>query len=120
MAAALELPTASRTLEALSDTARVVFGAAACGFARVDDAASESEWIASSGEGADRIVGVRMHVRDGLAGYAASSGETLAIEDVRHDPRFAVEVAEAVGYIPVSILAAPVAHGAHCPRHAQR
>src|SRR6185295_5276145 len=75
VAAALELPAAAQTLEALSDAARVAFGAGACGFARVDNAANELEWVASSGEGADRIVGVRMGVREGLAGYAATSGE---------------------------------------------
>jgi GAF domain-containing protein len=111
VAAALELPGAAETLEALADTARVAFGAAACGFARADEAAGELEWVASSGQGADRIVGIRMPLRAGLAGYAVSAGETLAIEDVRRDPRFAVDVAETVGYIPNSILAAPVAHG---------
>lgn len=111
VAAALELPAAVETLAALADAARVAFGAAACGFARVDEAAGELEWVASSGEGADRIVGMRMPLRAGLAGYAAGSGETLAIEDVRRDPRFAVEVAEAVGYMPHSVLAAPVSHG---------
>jgi GAF domain-containing protein len=111
VAAALELPGAAETLQAVSDAARVAFGAGACGFARVDNAAGELEWVASAGEGADRIVGIRMRLRDGLAGYAATSGETLAIEDVRRDPRFAVNVAETVGYIPQSILAAPVAQG---------
>jgi len=111
VAAALELPGAAETLHALADAARVAFGAGACGFARVDETAGELEWVASSGEGSDRIVGIRMRLRDGLAGYAASSGETLAIEDVRRDARFAADVAEAVGYMPQSILAAPVARG---------
>jgi GAF domain-containing protein len=111
VAGALELPGAADILTALSDAARVAFGAGACGFARVDAAAGELEWVASSGQGADRVVGIRMPVSSGLAGYAATSGETLAIDDVRQDPRFAVDVAEAVGYIPQSILAAPVARG---------
>ena len=111
VAAALELPGAATTLEALADAARVAFGAAACGFARVDERAGELEFVASSGVGSDRIVGVRMPLRQGLAGYAATAGETLAVEDVRRDPRFAVEIAESVGYIPQSVLAAPVANG---------
>jgi GAF domain-containing protein len=111
VAAALELPGAADTLEALADSARVAFGAAACGFARANETAGELEWVASSGTGADRIVGIRMPLHAGLAGYAVSAGETLAIEDVRRDPRFAVDVAETVGYIPNSILAAPVESG---------
>jgi GAF domain-containing protein len=111
VARVIELPGAASTLEAVADAARVAFGAQACGFARLDEAAGNLEWVVSSGQGADRIVGIRMPVRSGLAGYAASSGETLAIEDVRRDPRFAIEVAETVGYIPDSILAAPVALG---------
>jgi GAF domain-containing protein len=109
--AALELPTTAQVLSALTDTALVAFGAGACGFARVDDTTGELVWVASSGIGADRIVGVRMPLTAGLAGYAMSSGETLAIEDVRADPRFALDVAEAVGYVPGSLLAAPVAEG---------
>jgi hypothetical protein len=37
-----------------------------------------------------------------------SSGQSIAIDDVRRDPRFAQDVAESTGYIPDSILAAPV------------
>jgi GAF domain-containing protein len=37
-----------------------------------------------------------------------SSGQPIAVQDVRADPRFAADVAESTGYVPRSILAAPL------------
>jgi GAF domain-containing protein len=38
----------------------------------------------------------------------ASSGASIAVDDVGQDPRFARDVAERTGYIPKGILAAPL------------
>jgi GAF domain-containing protein len=51
-------------------------------------------------------------VSKGIAGWVVSSGQPIAVHDVRADPRFAVDVAESTGFVPRSILAAPLtAHG---------
>jgi GAF domain-containing protein len=65
-------------------------------------------FLAASGEGAAEVVGLRLPVNRGIAGWVVSSGQSIAIDDVRRDPRFARDVAESTGYIPSSILAAPV------------
>jgi hypothetical protein len=44
----------------------------------------------------------------GIAGYAFSTGQPLAVADVTADPRFERSVAEATGYIPSSLLAVPL------------
>ncbi len=108
---ALELPEVRALLEAIVDPARVAFGAAACSMARVDDTAGELEYLASSGEGAAEVVGMRLPLGRGLAGYAAATGETLAVDDVARDARFAADVAERTGYVPTSVLVAPVLLG---------
>ena len=54
------------------------------------------------------VVGMRLPIRRGLAGYVVASGQALAVSDVRRDQRFDVTAAESTGYVPTSILAVPV------------
>ena len=96
-------------LQSIVETARLVFRAAACSIATVGG--DELVYRVADGAGAAEIVGVRMPVARGIAGFVASSGQTLAVDEVRADPRFATDVAERTGYVPTSILAAPIAHG---------
>lgn len=109
--AALELPEVHDLLDGIVDAARVAFGAAACSVARVDDHAGELEYLASAGAGATEVVGMRLPLGRGLAGYAAAAGETLAVDDVTSDPRFARDVAERTGFVPRSVLVAPILRG---------
>ena len=44
----------------------------------------------------------------GIAGYAFTTGQQLAIADVTSDPRFDRTIADATGYLPGSILATPL------------
>ncbi len=44
----------------------------------------------------------------GIAGYAFSTGQPLAVADVTADPRFDRSIAEATGYVPSSLLAVPL------------
>ena len=46
--------------------------------------------------------------RRGIAGYAFSTGQPLAVADVAQDPRFDRTVAESTGYVPRSLLATPL------------
>lgn len=43
-----------------------------------------------------------------FAGWVVASGQPIAVHDVRTDPRFTLDVAKSTGYVPRSILAAPV------------
>ena len=71
------LPTAGiEHLQALCLTARLSFGAVAVSVAaRHDDVL---RYVASSGPGADAIVGTELSVSRGIAGYVALTGLSLA------------------------------------------
>lgn len=86
---------------------RDLFGAAACSCALTDAQGEELTFVAADGAGASEIVGVRIPVRRGLAGWAAVSGQPLAVREVGNDPRFARDVAEATRHVPDIVLVAP-------------
>ena len=87
---------------------RELFSAAATSFARTTEDGEHLVFVAADGAGADRIVGVELPVGRGIAGFAAMSGQSIAVADVQRDPRFARDVAESTEYVPRTILAAPV------------
>jgi GAF domain-containing protein len=87
---------------------RRVFGAAACSLAVIEPDDEHLVFRAGCGAGADQVIGVRLPVARGIAGWVVSSGQPIAVRDVRTDPRFAADVAESTGYVPRSILAAPL------------
>jgi GAF domain-containing protein len=95
-------------LQAVVDLGRGVFGAAACSVAVLEPDEGHLVFRAASGAGADEVVGLRLPVNHGIAGWAVSSGQPIVIGDVRADPRFARDLAESTGYVPRSILAAPL------------
>lgn len=107
----LGLPGGLELLTALADATRVAFGAAACSIAVLDEGAGELVYRAAAGESADQVVGTRLRVGVGLGGYAAASGQALAVDDVTSDPRFAADVAASIGYVPRTLLVMPISRG---------
>ncbi len=85
-----------------------LFGAAACSCALVSDDGSSLRFVAAHGQGAAEIVGVTIPVGRGIAGWAAMSGQSIVVQDVATDARFARDVAESTRYVPSTILAAPM------------
>lgn len=83
-----------------------VFQAKACSVALLEG--DELIYTHASGDGADTIVGTRLPTSRGLAGFAISGGQPVAVPDVQSDPRFARDVAEATGYMPQALIAAPL------------
>jgi GAF domain-containing protein len=95
-------------LRSLTETARRLFGAAACSLALLSEDQSELLYTVAAGEGADDVTGMRISSGQGIAGWVVQSGQPIAISDLSRDPRFSWEVAEQTGYVPQSILAVPV------------
>jgi len=95
-------------LRSLTETARRLFGAAACSLALLSDDDSELIYTTAAGEGADDVTGMRISSSHGIAGLVVQSGQPIAISDVASDPRFSRGVAEQTGYVPQTILAVPV------------
>jgi GAF domain-containing protein len=99
---------AQALLTSITDLGRRLLGAAACSLAVLEPDEENLRFRSASGEGADEVVGLRLPVGQGIAGWVISSGQPIAVQDVRTDPRFAADVAESTGYVPTSILAAPL------------
>jgi GAF domain-containing protein len=95
-------------LIALSGVAVAALEAQAASVALYDSAAERLTFRAAAGPAAGDIVGVSIDPQAGLAGYAFTSGQPLAVADVTTDPRFERAVAEASGYVPSSLLAVPI------------
>ena len=95
-------------LRSLTETARRLFGAAACSLALLTDDESELVYTVAAGQGADDVTGMRISASRGIAGWVVQSGQPIAVSDVASDPRFAREQAEQTGYVPQAILAVPV------------
>jgi predicted Ser/Thr protein kinase len=109
LALSIEQPAApGDLLEAIVRTTAGVFEAAAASIALVDGATSELVYQAAWGAGADEVVGMRLTPGQGLGGSAVESGEGVAIPDCRSDPRFAAGVAVKTGYVPYTMLVAPL------------
>jgi len=95
-------------LNALTETARQLFGAQACSLALLTDDESELVYTVASGAGADDVTGMRLPSGTGVAGWVVQSGQPVSVTDAAQDPRFASDVAATTGYVPGSLLAAPV------------
>jgi GAF domain-containing protein len=95
-------------LTAVVTTAAVVLDAQAASVALHDPATDRLVFAAAAGPAAGDVVGLAIDASAGIAGYAFSTGQPLALADAAADPRFDRSVAEATGYVPRSILATPL------------
>jgi GAF domain-containing protein len=95
-------------LRSLTETARRLFGAAACSLALLSEDDSELVYTVAAGAGADNVTGMRISSSHGIAGWVVQSGQPIAVSDLAGDPRFSREVAEQTGHVPQAILAVPV------------
>lgn len=95
-------------LTAVARTATVVLEAQAASIALHHPADDRLVFVAAAGPAAGEIVGLGIDASAGIAGYAFSTGQPLAVADVAADPRFDRTIAEATGYVPRSLLATPL------------
>jgi GAF domain-containing protein len=95
-------------LQSVVDVARAIFGAQAASILLHEHGATELTFAAVSGAGAETLVGRRIPLTTGVAGWVFATRQPLAIEDVSSDPRFAGDVASSTGYVPKGIMAAPL------------
>jgi signal transduction protein with GAF and PtsI domain len=97
-------PVLSSTVRSL----RRLYSAASVSVALTTPDGAGLRFVAADGEASANVIGLEITVDTGIAGWVAMSQTPMAVGDVTRDPRFAREVAEQVGYIPQSILAAPL------------
>jgi GAF domain-containing protein len=101
-------------LQSIVEVARSVFGAAAASVFLLDEETGELVFEAVAGEGEDQLVGTRFPSGTGLAGWVVMSGQALLVDDVTQHPQFARDAAESTGYVPHSIMAAPLIRNGDC------
>lgn len=101
-------------LQTVAEVARSVFGAAAASVFLLDQRSNELVFEAVCGAGEDDLVGTRFPSGTGLAGWVVMSGQPLIVDDVSEDPQFARDVAASTGYVPRSIIAAPLIRRGEC------
>jgi GAF domain-containing protein len=66
------------------------------------------EFVIAAGAQGQGVVGMSIPAAQGIAGYAFTSGEPIAISDPEHDPRFTKDFSAGTGYVPRTILAMPM------------
>jgi len=99
-------------LTAIAATAVTALDAQAASIAVHDPSTDRLVFAAAAGPAAGGVVGMTIDAAAGIAGYAFTTGQPLAIADAAADPRFDRSVAEATGYVPSTLLAAPLSDDA--------
>jgi len=103
------LPVAhDELLQTVVEAAARIFGAAAASIALVDEKNQTLVFRVAYGAGREEVVGMKIPIHQGIAGYVAMTGQPMAISNVQQDTRFARTTAEKTGYVPRSILAMPL------------
>ena len=77
----------------------------------LDAETDELVFEAVSGEGEESLVGRRFPSSTGIAGWVLVTGQSLVLDDVTADPRFASQAAQSTGYVPKAIMAVPLESG---------
>jgi GAF domain-containing protein len=98
-------------LRSIVEAAARIFQAAAASILLVNEQESILEFKVSTGAANQSLVGMRIPLDQGIAGYVAMTGQPIAISDVQEDARFNREFARSTGYVPRSILATPLTSG---------
>ena len=70
----------------------------------------ELYFASARGPKSDEIMDYRVPMGEGIVGFCAREGVSLAISDVEQDPRFYKEISEAIGYDTQNLICAPVQH----------
>ncbi|MGA9533103.1 MAG: GAF domain-containing protein, partial [Anaerolineales bacterium] len=117
-----------RATEALAETARVVTGsldledvpqrilrqtarsldAKGASLAMVDEESGELEFRVATGDGAEDVVGFRLPLGRGIAGWVAEHKEATVVADAQADPRFHPGMDDKTGITTRNVVCAPI------------
>lgn len=100
--------TQRRLLQSIVEMARGVYGAAAASVFLLDQETGDLVFEAVAGEGEAWLPGTTFPAGTGIAGWTVMCGQSLLVDDVSTNPQFARDAAESTGYLPRSIMAAPL------------
>lgn len=106
--------TQRRLLQSIVEMARSIFGAAAASVFLLEQETGDLVFEAVAGEGEALLPGTRFPSGTGVVGWTAQCGQPLVVDDVSDSPLFSRDAAESTGYVPRSIMAAPLFHDGDC------
>lgn len=106
--------TERQLLQSVVSVARYIYGAAASSVFMVSPDTGELIFAAVAGEGEHGLVGKHFEPGTGIAGWVAASGQPLITDNVAETDQFARDAAASTGYVPASIMAAPLIADGDC------
>jgi GAF domain-containing protein len=95
-------------LQSVVDAAAALFDSEAASIALFEPDPPRLEYRVAAGAHGSGVVGLSVAPTQGIAGYVYSTGQPIALSDVRSDPRFDQGAAQRTGYVPRSIAAVPL------------
>jgi GAF domain-containing protein len=95
-------------IQSVVEVARAIFDASASSIFLLDDSTNELVFEAVAGEGSGILPGRRFPATKGIAGWVLAAHEAIMVSDVSQNAAFARDVAESTGYVPMSLMAAPL------------
>ncbi|GAB4541046.1 MAG: GAF domain-containing protein [Anaerolineae bacterium] len=96
------------TLTLVTDHTTRLLGVSATSVALYDEDRGDLWFAAASGAGAEYMLGRRLAMGQGIAGWVAEHGEALMVPDVSRDPRFYDQFDRQSGFTTTSILCVPL------------
>jgi GAF domain-containing protein len=100
-------------LRSIVAVARAIFRARAASVFLHDAESDQLVFEAVAGEGEGSLVGTRIPSGTGVAGWVLTTREPITINDTETDARFSREAAERTGFVPTSLMCAPLLHEDH-------
>jgi GAF domain-containing protein len=98
----------SRLLQGVVEVAAGMLDAAAASIALFQRSPDRLEYRVAAGPEGAGVVGLSVPPSRGIVGFVHSTGQPIALSDVRADPRFDKGTAERTGYVPRAIAAVPI------------
>jgi len=95
-------------LQGVVDLAASILDAQASSIALFEREPDRLEYRVAAGPQGAGVVGLSVPPSRGIVGFVFSTGQPIAVSDVRKDPRFDQGTAERTGYVPFAIAAAPI------------
>lgn len=106
--------TERQLLQSTVEIARHVFDAAASSVFLIDGRTRELIFEAVAGAGEAHLPGTRFPAGTGIVGWVAQTGEPMLVDQLTGNDVFASDAAESTGYVPTSLMAAPLVRHDDC------
>ena len=107
----LESELQTTLLRSIVDATVAIFEAEAASIALYRAATDSLDFVIAGGKEGHGVVGLSIPADEGIAGYAFTTGEPIAIAEPERDRRFGKDFSAETGYVPRSILAVPMHSG---------